>query len=94
MTEERPENADDAPDATDEDAPFTCAYCGRDFAYRQWLALHRGIEHDDRLDEEERTAYEDALDEEREDLRLFRLKALAVLVLVYFGFIMAYAVFA
>jgi hypothetical protein len=70
---------------------FDCPYCDRRFAREAWRDLHRGQEHGARLDDTERAAYEAAHDAEAEEIRLFRLKALAVLVLVYFGFLMVYA---
>lgn len=70
---------------------FACPYCGRRFAREAWRDLHRGQEHGARLDATERAAYEAAHDAETEAIRLFRLKALAVLVAVYFGFLVVYA---
>jgi hypothetical protein len=75
------------------DTPRVCAYCGRAFARADWLALHRGLDHGDRLDAAEREAYERAREAEQKRLRLFRLKALGVLVVLYFGFVMAYSFF-
>lgn len=100
MTTPTPTSTDspDAPDAEivplddpPEGAPHVCAYCGRPFAREEWLALHRGLEHGDRLSERERAAYERALDEEEDDLRMFRLQAIAVLIAIYFGFLIVYA---
>ena len=70
---------------------FECPYCDRRFAREAWCDLHRGLEHGSRLDAAEREAYEAAYEAEAEEVRLFRLKALAVLVLVYFGFLLVYA---
>ncbi|MGB9963693.1 C2H2-type zinc finger protein [Halobacterium sp. CBA1126] len=80
-------------DTPPEDAP-RCSYCGEPFPSERLRALHRGLEHYDRLDDDERAAYEDAYRAEGEDLRSFRLRALAVLVALYFGFLMLYAVVA
>lgn len=76
------------PDAT----PHVCEHCGQPFARERHLALHRGLEHAASLSEAERQAYESAHDEEVEELRRFRLLALAALVALYFGFLMTYAV--
>lgn len=70
---------------------FDCPYCGRRFTRETYRDLHLGQEHADRLDATQREAYEEAHDAETEAIRLFRLKALAVLVLVYFGFLIVYA---
>jgi hypothetical protein len=83
--------ADPTADAEATMGAFDCPYCGRRFAREPWRDLHRGQEHGERLDAAEREAYEAAHDAEAEDIRMFRLKALAVLVLVYFGFLMVYA---
>ena len=68
-----------------------CPYCGEVFARSRHRDLHLGQAHGEVLSPEEREAHEAALESEREDLRLFRLKALAALVAVYFGFLMLYA---
>ncbi|MEF8841010.1 MAG: C2H2-type zinc finger protein [Haloarculaceae archaeon] len=70
---------------------FDCPYCDRPFAREAYRDLHLGQEHEERLDAGERDAYEAAHDAEAEEIRMFRLKALAVLVLVYFGFLVVYA---
>jgi len=77
-----------------EDDALVCEYCGAPFAVEEFRALHWGLEHPDSLTDDQRTAAEAALEDETEELRLFRLKALGVLVLLYFGLMMAYAVFA
>ena len=56
--------------------------------------LHKGVEHTNQLDDSEQEAFESALTEEEDDLRTLRLKALAVLVLLYFGLLFLYAIFA
>jgi hypothetical protein len=81
---------DDA--GADGEPPVRCGYCGRRFAREEWRALHRGLDHEDRLTEPERAAFREAYESEREDLRLFRLQALLGLVLLYFGFLIVYAV--
>lgn len=79
------------PGTGDPGETFDCPYCDRRFAREAYRDLHRGQEHGERLDEAERAAYEAAHDAEAEEIRMFRLKALAVLVVVYFGFLMVYA---
>lgn len=76
------------PDAT----AHVCDRCGRPFVHESQLALHRGLDHADDLSPDERAAFETAHEEEVADLRRFRLLALAALVLLYFGFLMTYAV--
>ena len=71
--------------------PAVCEYCGDRFVDDDLLALHRGLEHGPALTEAEREAYEAAVASERDAIRLFRLKALGALLLLYFGFIFVYA---
>lgn len=74
------------------EGPFVCEFCGRPFAREAYLALHYGVDHDEPMDDERREVFEAARDEEEAELRQFRLKALLALVLVYFGFLMLWAV--
>ncbi|WP_340098296.1 C2H2-type zinc finger protein [Salinibaculum salinum] len=85
---ERAEDLDyvDAPDAA------VCEHCGAPFADEELLALHLGHEHPDALTDDQREAFEDAYANEQAEIRRFRLKALGVLVLLYFLFLMVYAV--
>ncbi len=69
-----------------------CEYCGRPFPDDDLLALHRGTRHFEQLPDDQQAAYEAAYADEQESVRLFRLKALGGLILVYFGFLMVYAV--
>jgi hypothetical protein len=69
-----------------------CEYCGRPFPDEELLALHHGTRHREALTDDQQDAYEAAYEDEQEDVRLFRLKALGGLVLVYFLFLMVYAV--
>jgi hypothetical protein len=97
MTGERP-TAGEPRDAAREGrsdvgtAPFACPYCGREFARPDYRDLHLGLEHADALSPAERSAYESARDAEEEALTLFRYKALGLLIVIYFGFLMLYAV--
>lgn len=72
----------------------TCKYCGRPFAAQDRLDLHRGLAHDGVLDESEKEAFEAARANEKDDLRMFRLKALGMIVILYFGFLFLYAIYA
>lgn len=70
-----------------------CTYCGRSFATEELLALHNGHQHEDRLDTDERVEYMAAYEAETEALRLYRLKAVTGIVILYFSFLFAYAIF-
>jgi hypothetical protein len=73
-----------------ETAP-TCERCGDAFPTEDLLALHRGLSHLDDLTPAERAAFDEAHEAETSELRLFRLKAVGAVVLLYFGFLAAYA---
>jgi len=81
-------DTDVPPDA----AAHTCEHCGRPFADEEYLALHRGLDHPADLSATERAAFDDAREREAEKLQRFRLLALGALVVLYFGFLMTYAV--
>jgi hypothetical protein len=88
-----------AADPPEVDAPaaaptHVCDYCDQPFPEAEYLTLHRGLTHYERLDEEEREAFTEAYEREGADIRRFRLIALGVLVLLYFGFLFLYAGFA
>lgn len=68
-----------------------CRYCDQPFAEAELLALHRGIDHPEAIDASEREAYEEARAEEDDDIRRYRIIALGLLVLLYFGLLMIYA---
>lgn len=99
VSDDRTRDGDHAPSvdperdvAVPDGAPVhACVYCDRPFSTERSLALHRGLAHGERLTTAEREAYDGALADERDDLRHFRLVALAALVLVYFGFLFTYA---
>jgi hypothetical protein len=87
--------------APDEEFPTTvpdgetahaCDRCGRPFPDAESLTLHRGLTHYGDLTSEEREAFADAYESEETDLRRFRIVSLGLLVLLYFGFLMVYAV--
>jgi 5-methylcytosine-specific restriction endonuclease McrA len=74
------------------DGARECAYCGRPFTDETLLALHRGHTHPGELSAAERMAFEDAYEAEEREIREFRLKAIGLLVVLYFGFLVVYAV--
>ena len=76
----------------DETPAAECRFCGRPFPEPEQLTLHRGIEHFGRLTDAEREAYADAYAAERGEIRRFRIEALGVLVVVYFGLLLTYVV--
>lgn len=71
-----------------------CDYCEQPFATAERLVLHKGLEHSRMLTELEQEAFLTVRADEEDDLRLLRLKALGMLVVVYFGFLFLYVIFA
>ncbi|WP_207217118.1 DUF7410 domain-containing protein [Natrinema altunense] len=78
-------------DVRDETPSARCPYCKRPFRRPAFESLHRGREHHDRLSDRERAAAERAARDERAALRRFRLYALGVLVVLYFGLLIVAA---
>jgi hypothetical protein len=70
---------------------YACDHCGRVFARERYRDLHRGREHPAAVDESEADAYRAAAQSEWDDLRRYRYVALGTLVVLYFGFLLAYA---
>ena len=72
-------------------SPALCPYCDQPFPREDLLILHVGLEHGDTCDQTEHAAFERALDAETEDVRLFQIKAVGMLVVLYFGLLITYA---
>jgi hypothetical protein len=75
----------------DDETAYACDRCGRPFPDAESLTLHHGLAHYGDLTEAEREAFAEAYESEEADLRRFRIVALGLLVLLYFGFLMTYA---
>lgn len=74
------------------DAPVQeCPYCDRPFPDADQRAMHVGVDHPEEMTDDERTAFEDARAAEYADLRQYRIVAVGVLVLLYFGLLLVYA---
>lgn len=87
----------DEPDDTELSVPadaerFDCPHCNRVFARERHLNLHRGQAHPGVVTDAEAAAYRSAAEAEWTALRRYRYVALGVLVLLYFGFLVAFAV--
>jgi len=76
----------------DESPAGTCEYCGQPYPTQNRLILHKGVEHLQQLDADEQDAFTATYSDEEAELRTFRLKALGVLVLRYFGFLITYVI--
>lgn len=87
----RPTAADEQTAVPPGETPATCDHCGRPFPDAESLTLHRGLAHYGSLADDEREAFLAAYRGEEAELRRFRIVALGLLVLVYFGFLMLYA---
>lgn len=96
----RGSSVDRAPEAAaleyavpDGDRPAArCPYCDRPFGRERLCRLHVGHSHADELTDAERTEYETAYDAESDDLFRYQLKLVASLVVLFFGFVYAYAI--
>jgi hypothetical protein len=74
------------------DAPVQeCPYCDRPFPDADQRAMHVGVDHPEEMTDDERAAFEEARAAEYEDLRQYRIVAVGVLVLLYFGLLLIYA---
>jgi hypothetical protein len=73
------------------ETPAVCDYCGRPFPDAGSLTLHRGLAHYGSLTDAEQEAFIEAYRGEEPELRRFRIVALGLLVLIYFGFLLLYA---
>ncbi|UWG48222.1 Metal-binding domain [Halanaeroarchaeum sp. HSR-CO] len=69
-----------------------CPYCGRPEQTTQLLALHIGEEHWEQATERERDRYRTEYEAESDALWRFRLIAVGVLVVIYFGFLFTYSI--
>jgi hypothetical protein len=85
---------DDSPRRTDIDAEYVCDDCGRAFHTEDLRILHRGVRHPDALDAAEQEAYREVYREEERAIRSFRIRALGVLVVLYFGLLFLYVIYA
>lgn len=71
--------------------PPSCPHCGRSFTTARLRTLHLGETHPERLDDSQWDAVADARAAEAADLRRLRLKMAMLLVGLYFGFVVLYA---
>jgi hypothetical protein len=69
-----------------------CPYCDRPFASRRLWALHLGDRHSDECTDAERTAVEEATDDELDDLFVFHIKVVAALTLLYAVVVLVYMI--
>ena len=75
----------------DDEDPVRCRYCGRPFPSERLRDLHLGERHADLLTAEEAAAYESAEEAEVDDLFVYHLKVVALLVVVVMGLSYVYA---
>lgn len=69
-----------------------CPYCDRPFTTERAHALHIGEAHRNEWTETEGKTYEQALDNESDELFVFHLQVVVALGLLYAGFVLAYMV--
>ncbi|MFO7833244.1 MAG: DNA-binding protein [Halohasta sp.] len=78
----------------EDETPVVCPYCGFELPNNEQCRLHVGLEHYNELGEDEREAFKRNYTEEEAALNRFRIVALGALVVLYFGFLVVYAVLA
>ena len=78
----------------DSETPRRCPHCGFELPAGDQYQLHLGLNHYARLDDADQQAFRDAYQQEEAALTRFRIIALGGLVLLYFGFLLVYAVLA
>jgi len=93
MTDDRSGKRPQTSVPTDE-TPVVCSYCGFELTDELQYRLHLGLEHYTELTDDEREAFKRTYSKEEETLNRFRIIALGALVLLYFGFLVVYAVLA
>jgi uncharacterized C2H2 Zn-finger protein len=74
----------------DDETPARCPHCRRPFRTERLRALHVGDFHGGDCTENQRDAYDEAREAEREDLFVYHLKVVAGLVAVYAFFFLTY----
>ncbi|MFD1598325.1 DNA-binding protein [Halobellus rarus] len=93
--EETPSDPSDRAASDVGDSPeYVCGDCDRRFYTEDLLVLHRGVAHPNALDDAEREAYRKAYAAEERAIRSFRIRALGILVALYFGFLFLYVFYA
>ncbi|WP_435119769.1 DUF7410 domain-containing protein [Halolamina sp. C58] len=70
-----------------------CPYCDRPFSDDRAHDLHLGEKHGERLGESERTRYEDASEEEEEEIFIFHIKMVVLIGIMWAAVVMLYMVF-
>jgi NAD-dependent SIR2 family protein deacetylase len=76
----------------DREAPAACPYCDRPFASVRARNLHVGEVHPEQCTDAERRAYEDADDQEMDELFLYHIKAVVVIGVTWGLVVMLYMV--
>ena len=78
----------------DGENPRQCPHCGFELPADDQFRLHLGLNHYDKLDDADQQAFRDAYQQEEAALTRFRIIALGGLVVLYFGFLLIYALLA
>ncbi|WP_217920481.1 hypothetical protein [Halolamina sp. CBA1230] len=70
-----------------------CPYCDRPFTSDRTHDLHLGEKHEERLGETERVQYEEASEEEEEEIFIFHIKMVILIGILWAAVVMLYMVF-
>lgn len=86
--ESTPEHVYDVPP----DAPaHECPYCEAVLPERELLELHVGIEHEHDATDDELEAFEDTFEWESNQVFIYHLKVISLVVTIYFVFLFTYS---
>jgi hypothetical protein len=78
----------------DDETPQVCPYCGFKLPTDDQYRLHLGLNHYAQLDQADQQAFRESYRQEADALTRFRIIALGGLVMLYFGFLLIYALLA
>ena len=74
------------------DAPsYDCPYCDAVLPEEELLDLHIGVEHEEDASEEELEAFEDTFERESNQVFIYHLKVISLVVAIYFAFLFTYS---
>lgn len=74
------------------DAPaHDCPYCEAVLPEQELLELHVGVEHEDEATDDELEAFEDTFEGESNQVFIYHLKVIVMVVAIYFIFLFTYS---
>lgn len=89
--DERAETPGREYDVPDDVTGFECPYCVAVIPRQDLLELHIGHEHGDTATDEECDTFEKTFDRESNDVFIYHLKVISLVVAIYFVFLFTYS---